>query len=392
MIPPLAGLLDRIPFFRYNDTMRKTPETPSYYLKFIRNLLLIIVFVMVLFLIHQLSTLLLPLILALLVVLLLYPVIESLQRIRIPRWVILPVLAVLTMGVLFAVGLIVATTLREIIQSQDYFVSRFLQRVDGTLRLINGQTELSLDREQVLTYLKEVLDPSTITNIARDAAVWLGHFSSSLLIFIIYFIFLLMGVSNYKRYLRFVGGERTELVETVEMMQKTLSTYIGIKTAISLATGILATLVCLFFGIKFALFWGFVTFILNFIPTIGSIIATAPPIIMAFIQYDTLYPALFIFLALFSIQMIVGNFLDPLIMGDRLRLNTITVIFGMVVWGVIWGIPGMFISVPLMVIVKAVMEKSDTWSFIARAMTSSGKEKTPFRRRKPQHAAEPPQP
>jgi predicted PurR-regulated permease PerM len=365
--------------------MRKLTDTPSYYLKFIRNLLLIIVFVMILFLIHQLSTLLLPLILALLVVMFLFPVIESLQKIKIPRWVILPVLAILFFGILFAITLIIINTGREIFQNQDYFVERFLKRVDNTLYLINSQTDLSLDRKQVLDYLKETLNRAAITNLARDAAVEVGHFSSSLLIFTIYFIFLLMGISNYKRYLHFVGGDRTDLVESVEMIQRTLSTYIVIKTIISLVTAVAATLICVFFGIKFALFWGFVTFILNFIPTIGSIIATFPPVIMAFIQYDSLYPTLFIFLSLWAMQMVIGNFLDPLIMGDRLRLNTITVIFGMVVWGVIWGIPGMFISVPLMVIIKTVMEKSETWSFIARAMTSSGKEKRTPKKNRPDH-------
>jgi predicted PurR-regulated permease PerM len=72
-----------------------------------------------------------------------------------------------------------------------------------------------------------------------------------------------------------------------------------------------------------------------------------------------------------GMQFLIGNLLDPMIMGDRLRLNTITVIFGLLFWGFIWGVPGMLLSVPLMVIIKLILEKSETWSMIARAMGSS---------------------
>ena len=146
-----------------------------------------------------------------------------------------------------------------------------------------------------------------------------------------------------------------------------------IKVIVSSSTGIIAGLVCMAFGVKFAVFFGFLTFLLNFIPSIGSIIATIPPVLMAMIQFDTFQRPILILIILGLVQMTIGNFIEPKIMGDRLRLNTVTVIFGLVFWGIIWGIPGMLLSVPLLVILKLILEYSDTLSVVARIMGSHTK-------------------
>ncbi len=142
----------------------------------------------------------------------------------------------------------------------------------------------------------------------------------------------------------------------------------GIKTAISLVTGISAGLICWIFGLQFALFWGFMAFVLNYIPSIGSMLATVLPIFMAIIQFDQFGIILALAIVLGTSQFMIGSVIDPMIMGSRLRLNTVAVIFGLMFWGYIWGIPGMLLSVPLMVVIRLILERSEDLSIIARVM------------------------
>ena len=123
-------------------------------------------------------------------------------------------------------------------------------------------------------------------------------------------------------------------------------------------------------NLNFAFFFGFIAFLLNFIPSIGSILATIPPFMMAFIQFDTLQPVVLLLLILSTIQMVMGNLVEPIITGDRLKLNTLTVIFGLVFWGYIWGLAGMIISIPLLVLLKLIFEHFPDTQIFARIMGS----------------------
>jgi predicted PurR-regulated permease PerM len=122
------------------------------------------------------------------------------------------------------------------------------------------------------------------------------------------------------------------------------------------------------FGIKFAVFWAFLAFIFSYVPNIGSTLSTILPILMAVIQLDSIESLLIFAILLVAMHFVMGNVVEPIIMGNRLRLNTLTVLFGLVFWGYIWGIPGMILSVPLLVIMKIILERYPEVSIIGRVM------------------------
>ena len=130
---------------------------------------------------------------------------------------------------------------------------------------------------------------------------------------------------------------------------------------------------CWLFGIDFALFWGFLAFVLNFIPTVGSIVATVPPILLGLIQLSTMSALLLLVLCLVVIQFFFGNFLEPKLLGTSLSLNTVVVILGLVFWGYLWGVTGMILSVPLLVLLKVILTQIPDAMLIVRLMGSSGK-------------------
>jgi predicted PurR-regulated permease PerM len=167
-----------------------------------------------------------------------------------------------------------------------------------------------------------------------------------------------------------VSGEEnySELLLNYERVQRSIYSYMILKTFVCLLTGFITYLVCLIYGINFAFFWGFITFLLTFIPTVGPVLGAVPPILMAIIQYDTFQPVIILTIILLVLKLIMGNIVEPIIMGGKLRLNMLTVIFGLVFWGYLWGIAGLILSVPLMVITKLIFEQFSSLKPVARLM------------------------
>jgi predicted PurR-regulated permease PerM len=123
-------------------------------------------------------------------------------------------------------------------------------------------------------------------------------------------------------------------------------------------------------GVDFAVTWGALAFFLNFIPTVGSMIASIPPILVALVQFDTFWPAVVTALALLTIQMVIGNGITPKVMGDQLNLSPVVVLISLVFWGWLWGIVGALLSTPIASAIKIVCENIDALKPISILMGS----------------------
>ena len=155
----------------------------------------------------------------------------------------------------------------------------------------------------------------------------------------------------------------------VQKIDHQIQKYLAIKTIVSLATGLMAALVLLIFGVDFAIVFGFMTFLLNYIPNIGSIIATSLPVLIAVFQFETIWPAFWILIILGSIQMLMGNLLEPRLMGQGLGLSPLVVLFSLFFWGWLWGIPGMILAVPIAAIIKIVCSNVPSLEFVGELMS-----------------------
>ncbi len=122
-------------------------------------------------------------------------------------------------------------------------------------------------------------------------------------------------------------------------------------------TGAFSYVALLIIGVDAPLFWAFLIFILNFIPTIGSLIATAFPAIFATLQYGDLGPAIWVLIVVGAIQIIVGNFIEPRLVGSSLNISPLVVFLTLALWGLIWGITGMLLSVPITVILIIILSE-----------------------------------
>jgi AI-2 transport protein TqsA len=114
------------------------------------------------------------------------------------------------------------------------------------------------------------------------------------------------------------------------------------------------------FGIELALVFGVVTFVLNFIPSIGSIVATLLPIPVALVQYETMGPVIALVVLMTVVQLVIGNGLDPLLMGQNLNLSPVTILAALVFWGLLWGVVGMLLAAPLTAILRIILAQFET--------------------------------
>lgn len=339
------------------------------------NILLVFLMVLIFYLLSVLSSLLIPFILAFLSASLFQSIVHRLLKKGIPKWLILPVVVVVTLIVFYSIFLVFQQTVAEVIAQEDYLVWKLDNKIDAILTWVNNMAVNLFNTHIQTEQINQVFDVSLLSGALSGIANVLSNFSGSFFIFIIYYIVLLASMSEYKNYLAYVGGENVSerLIAGFEKVQKSIFTYIVMKTLINIGTGVIVFVVCLIFGIKFALFWGFLAFLLNFIPTIGSLVATVAPLFMAIIQFDSFLTILLFLVSLVAAQNTMGNLIEPMLMGNQLKLNTLTVIFGLVFWGYLWGVPGMILSVPMMVILKLIFEQFPNLQIVARIMGSPDK-------------------
>ncbi|MDM8559527.1 AI-2E family transporter [Candidatus Parabeggiatoa sp. HSG14] len=186
----------------------------------------------------------------------------------------------------------------------------------------------------------------------------LASIASSAGIILLYVVFLLIEQNTFRQKLSLVtgGGKREEAaLGVVHRINADIQTYIWIKTLVSLLTAGISLLIMKVIGIDFAEFWAIIIFFANYIPNIGSILGTLFPSLIALVQFDTLFPFIMVAGSLGFVQFAIGNILEPKLMGRSLNLSTLVIFFSLVFWGTIWGILGMILCVPIMVIVVIIL-------------------------------------
>jgi AI-2 transport protein TqsA len=239
---------------------------------------------------------------------------------------------------------------------------------------------LGMDEAPALAVL---LSDVNIGALVRGAAAALGTFLGNMGLVAIYLIFLFLEQRFFRAKLEAIIPDTARRV-TVESMladiDRDVSTYIGIKTMISALTATGAWIIMRLVGLDFAGFWAILIFILNFIPNIGSLVATLLPALLAVLQFDSLTPFFVILLGVGGIQVVVGNLLEPNLMSRSLNISPLVVLLSLVAWGSIWGIPGMFLCVPITVVMMIFLYHFDSTRWIAQLLSKDG-QVTPGRER-----------
>lgn len=227
--------------------------------------------------------------------------------------------------------------------------------------------------------IAHIFEEINLRNLAAGFAGAAAAFAGNFGIILIYVLFLLAEQSSFDAKIRalFPDEEHREDVRgLLHRMQVQIQTYLAIKTLMSLLTGGISCLILLAIGVDFAVFWGFVIFLLNYIPTVGSLLGIVLPALLTLVQFPTLGPFAIVLAGIGTTQIVIGNFIEPRLMGTQLNISPLVVILSLALWGTIWGIAGMFLCVPLMVILMIALAYFERTRPIAILLSGNGKIET----------------
>ncbi len=260
----------------------------------------------------------------------------------------------------------VNSNVSEVIESAPTYQAKFQYLIND----LNNRFNL----EEKITF-KQFSDYINISTLATTAAGIITTVAGFMSMIIIYVLFLLLEYHTFDWKIKALFPDKKNRKETKKLIDKIsrdIKTYIKIKTFVSALTGITCYVILLLMGVQFAGFWAVLIFVLNYIPNVGSLIAVSLPTLFAVVQYDITH-ALILGILLVAVQITVGNFIEPRMMGKSLNLSPLVIIISLVVWGSIWGIVGMFLCVPIMVILNIILAKFDSTRPIAILLSSKGR-------------------
>ena len=208
---------------------------------------------------------------------------------------------------------------------------------------------------------------------------WLGGSVGSILaelvLVVLYVAFLLAEQRHLSEKITRLANDKEKAVQMhllLGQISKQVQTYIWIKTVVSLLTGIVSYIVLRLVGVDFAAVWALIIFLLNYIPNVGSALGVIFPALLTLVQFETLTPFVVVVLGLGAVQFIIGNVVEPAMMGSELNLSSFVIILSLTFWGMIWGIPGMVLSVPITVIVAIICSHIRRLHWIATLLSGDG--------------------
>ena len=251
-------------------------------------------------------------------------------------------------------------------------IPHYVNNLNGLLAELAARIGLQGGRELEIGILMGELDMAAlVSGLFSSLGTLLGYGGAVLL----YLVFLLLEQRMFPLKLHALFRKPEHHDKALRVLTEVgheVRSYLWIKSTISLLTAVLSVLLLLWVGLDFALFWGILIFALNFIPYLGSLIATILPASMALAQFGGLGPFLVLLAGLGIIQVSVGNVLEPRLMGRGLNLSPLVILIALAGWGTLWGGAGMFLSVPLMVVLMIVFSHIPATQPVAILMSADG--------------------
>ena len=301
----------------------------------------------------------LPVLMALFLTVLCAPPLRALRRRGRPEWLAVALVVSGAALVVLVVAVVLGGTVQTFLAALPEYRARLDGMVQAALSYLEGQG-ISLSAAQ----LSGQMNVGAVFDLAGLTAGSLVAAFSSVVLVLLLMAFFLLEVSRAPRVIRRAMGDPAADLSALEKGADQVQRYLAIKTVLSLANAAVAVGVCLALDVDFAILWGLLAFLFNYVPNIGSILAGIPPILVALVQHGPARAAAVagIFLV---VDMISGHVVEPKIMGRRLGLSPLVVMVSLVFWGWMWGPVGTLLSVPLTSMAKIMFEQTQDLRWLA---------------------------
>jgi len=305
------------------------------------------------------QTVVIPVILALFISIICTQPIIWLEKRKIPYGLAM-LLVLLSVGLfLIVLGGIIGNSLSRFTKDAPKYEENLRQIVGSSIDNLNA-VGANIDSQQLL----DLIDPGKILSFTAGAVGEIGSIMSDSFLIMLITIFMLLEVKTF--------FYKTELIEKIHgnslkylnKIGASIRHYLSIKTVVSILTGIFIWLWLLIIGVDYAILWGVIAFLLNYIPSIGSIIAAVPTVLLALVQLG-IGGMIWTGVGYLVVNMVMGNIIEPKVMGKGLGLSTLVVFLSLIIWGFILGTVGMFLSIPLTITIKIMLEQNERTQWMA---------------------------
>ncbi len=324
----------------------------------------------------ELRTVLIPFSVALLVSFMFQPIVLYLKSKRIPTSVTLIIVLLSLTIMLSLVGLLVYSSARSFSDAFDRYGTRIDTIVEDTEnRLVRIGEPLGIT-DEVLD-LGSLVQADYVKTILSSGVGSFVNLVSNTFLVLLFMLFILAGSGQLGAKIQkaYPSDVAARIVGVMDNISGQVRQYLAAKALVSALTGFLIFLILWILGVDFPIFWGFLAFLLNFIPNIGSLVAVVLPFLLSLLQFDTLTIPLLALILMQLVQTIVGNVVDPRLMAFSLNLSPLLVLVSLIFWGWLWGIVGMVLAVPLTATIKIFCENIEGLRPVAVLMGSASTRK-----------------
>jgi AI-2 transport protein TqsA len=325
---------------------------------------------------QELRAVLLPFSVAVLLSFIFRPVVFFLNARRIPTaFSLLVVLLSLTL-VLFLIGLLVYSSAQSFTEALPRYQTQVNRiAVDAEAGLERLAVPLGIDVQEL--DVRDLFQVGTIASAISSGAGSFFSFVGNTALVILFMLFMLAGTGDLDaKVARAFPAEVAERIATVvRNISAQVRQYLVTKTLVSAVTGFLIFLILWILGVDFPLLWGFLAFLLNFVPNIGSLLAVIFPFLLSLLQFDTLTRPILAFVLMETVQIVMGNVVEPRLMAFNLNMSPLLVLVSLIFWGWLWGILGMVLAVPMTATIKIIFENIEPLRPVAVLMDGALKPK-----------------
>ena len=302
------------------------------------------------------SSVILPFVLALLLAFVMFPIVKWLDKYRVPRFASILLIIIIIISGLYLFGMVLLTSGNSILSIFPEYESRLMEIYMVIAELFELPSDESLSLWQNLWGQLGIR--TWVGNFAISISGTSINFASTAVLVILFIVFILLEAGYFKEKLQTAFGERSaQVIKMGHSLMVQVTRYLTAKFFISLATGVVIFIGLSLIKVEFAILWGIFAFILNFIPVLGSIAGGVVTSLFALVQFwPEPVPVILVVVLILSVNMIIGNIIDPKIIGDHVGISPLMVMVSLGFWGYIWGFAGMVIAVPMTVIIKIICE------------------------------------
>ena len=300
-----------------------------------------------------------PLLLAIFISILCEKPISWLQKKRVPKWIALIVVMLTLVLLFFGFSFLIGGTISSFSSNVSKYGSSLTAIFNSFIQLLNKHG-LNIPKDEVPT----LIQPAKILEFTANALNGLANMLEKTLLIFILVLFILMEFESFSDKAKAIFSGSDESIAYFSTIVQNIRHYLWIKTLIGLVVGILIYVGLMIIGVNYALLWALIVFLLNYIPNIGSVIATIPAVLFALVQLG-MGGALWTLGTFMLIHNVIGNFFEPRIMGEGLGLSTLVVFLSLLLWGFLLGTVGMLLSVPITMTIKIILEQNEKTLWLA---------------------------